>query len=55
MQRNIEIAIGKLGRFQNATGGLGYWMGEGSANDWGTSYAGHFMMEAEKKRICHCH
>ena len=49
VQRNIEIAIGKLGRFQNATGGLGYWMGEGSANDWGTSYAGHFMMEAEKK------
>ncbi|WP_299117339.1 MG2 domain-containing protein [uncultured Winogradskyella sp.] len=49
VQRNVEIAIGKLGRFQNATGGLGYWMGESSVNDWGTSYAGHFMIEAEEK------
>ena len=49
IKHNIEIAINKLGRFQNATGGLGYWMGENSANDWGTTYAGHFMMEAEKR------
>jgi uncharacterized protein YfaS (alpha-2-macroglobulin family) len=49
IKRHIEIAINKLGRFQNATGGLGYWMGENSANDWGTTYAGHFMMQAEKK------
>lgn len=45
----IESGISRLGRFQNASGGLGYWMGENSANDWGTSYAGHFMIEAEKK------
>ncbi|MFC0603622.1 alpha-2-macroglobulin family protein [Winogradskyella pulchriflava] len=49
VQRNIESGINRLGRFQNASGGLGYWMGENSANDWGTSYAGHFMIEAEKK------
>ena len=49
IQRNIENGIKRLGRFQNATGGLGYWMGESTANDWGTSYAGHFMIEAEKK------
>ncbi|MBC3845927.1 hypothetical protein H8K90_06020 [Winogradskyella echinorum] len=49
VQRNIESGINRLGRFQNAIGGLGYWMGENSANDWGTSYAGHFMIEAEKK------
>lgn len=49
VQRNIENGIRRLGRFQNASGGLGYWMGESSANDWGTSYAGHFMIEAEKK------
>jgi hypothetical protein len=24
-------------------------MGQNSANDWGTSYAGHFMLEAQKK------
>lgn len=49
IQRNIENGITRLGRFQNASGGLGYWMGENTANDWGTSYAGHFMIEAEKK------
>jgi len=49
VQRNIENGINRLGRFQNASGGLGYWMGESTVNDWGTSYAGHFMIEAEKK------
>jgi alpha-2-macroglobulin len=49
VQRNIENGIRRLGNFQNASGGLGYWMGENTANDWGTSYAGHFMIEAEKK------
>lgn len=49
IQRHIENGIRRLGRFQNSSGGLGYWMGESTANDWGTSYAGHFMIEAEKK------
>jgi uncharacterized protein YfaS (alpha-2-macroglobulin family) len=49
IQSNIESGIRRLGRFQNSSGGLGYWMGESTANDWGTSYAGHFMIEAEKK------
>ncbi|WP_299365092.1 MG2 domain-containing protein [Winogradskyella sp.] len=49
IQRNIENGIRRLGNFQNPDGGLGYWMGENTASDWGTSYAGHFMIEAEKK------
>ncbi|WP_179337328.1 alpha-2-macroglobulin family protein [Winogradskyella ludwigii] len=49
IQRNIENGIKRLGRFQNSSGGLGYWMGESTSNDWGTSYAGHYMIEAEKK------
>ncbi|WP_111684643.1 alpha-2-macroglobulin family protein [Winogradskyella tangerina] len=49
VQRNIENGIRRLGNFQNPDGGLGYWMGESTASDWGTSYAGHFMIEAEKK------
>jgi uncharacterized protein YfaS (alpha-2-macroglobulin family) len=28
---------------------MSYWIGENTANDWGTSYAGHFLIEAEKK------
>ncbi|MFK7782183.1 alpha-2-macroglobulin family protein [Psychroserpens sp.] len=49
IQSNIESGIKRLGSFQRPDGGLSYWIGENSANDWGTSYAGHFMIEAEKK------
>ena len=45
----IKNGIERLGRFQNADGGLGYWQGESQADVWGTSYAGHFMIEAQKK------
>lgn len=49
IQRNIEKGIQRLGNFQKANGGLSYWMGENNMSDWGTSYAGHFLLEAEKK------
>lgn len=49
IRKNIENGIRRLGHFQRPHGGLSYWMGESNANDWGTSYAGHFMIEAEKK------
>ena len=49
IQSNIENGIKRLGHFQRPNGGMSYWMGENTTNDWGTSYAGHFMIEAEKK------
>jgi uncharacterized protein YfaS (alpha-2-macroglobulin family) len=49
IQKNIEKGIKRLAHFQRPHGGLSYWMGEPNANDWGTSYAGHFIIEAEKK------
>ena len=49
VQKNIESGIKRLGNFQQPNGGMSYWMGERTANDWSTSYAGHFMIEAEKK------
>jgi uncharacterized protein YfaS (alpha-2-macroglobulin family) len=49
IQNNIEKGIIRLGNFQQANGGMSYWVGENYASDWGTSYAGHFMLEAEKK------
>ena len=49
IQKNIEKGIARLGNFQLTNGGLSYWMGEDYASDWGTSYAGHFMLEAEQK------
>lgn len=49
IQTNVENGIRRLGNFQLASGGMSYWMGEHQENDWSTSYAGHFMLEAEKK------
>jgi len=49
IQQNMIRAIKRLGGFQNAAGGFSYWPGQNYANDWGTTYAGHFLLEAEKK------
>ncbi len=55
VQRNVAVAIDKLRRFQRPNGGFMYWpggwaVGEDLAwrEDWSTSYAGHFLVEAEK-------
>jgi len=48
--KNIEAAIKKINTFQNTNGGLSYWPGEtNNYSDWGTNYAGHFMIEAKAK------
>ncbi|MFK7050424.1 hypothetical protein FLACOL_00493 [Flavobacterium columnare] len=49
IQRNVTKGIARLSSFQLAAGGVSYWEGGTTPDDWGTSYAGHFMLEAEKK------
>ncbi len=49
IQRNVTAAIQRLSNFLVANGGFSYWPGEPDADDWGSSYAGHFLIEAEKK------
>ncbi|MCB0461283.1 MAG: Ig-like domain-containing protein [Flavobacteriaceae bacterium] len=49
IEDNVKNGIKKLAHFQRPNGGLSYWSGQHDVNDWGTSYAGHFMIEAEKK------
>lgn len=49
IEKNIKAAIDRLSDFQVPNGGLSYWPGYGNADDWGTSYAGHFMLEAKKE------
>lgn len=49
IQKNVSAGIQRLGGFQLANGGFSYWPGNSDADDWGTSYAGHFLIEAEKK------
>lgn len=50
IEENIKTAIDKLRSFQIYSGGFSYWPGQQDmANDWGTNYAGHFMIEAQAK------
>ncbi|MGB5820466.1 MAG: MG2 domain-containing protein [Saonia sp.] len=49
IQNNVKNAIKRLGSHQLPNGGFSYWSGQNYANDWGTSFAGHFLLEAEKK------
>lgn len=46
---NIRAGVNRLLSFQLANGGFSYWPGENEVSDWGTSYAGHFMLKAEEK------
>ena len=46
---NIQAGINRLTRFQLSDGGLSYWPGRQVADAWGTSYAGHFMLEAQSQ------
>jgi uncharacterized protein YfaS (alpha-2-macroglobulin family) len=44
---NISETLKRLRSYQLSSGGMTYWPGNNYYNDWATSYAGHFMLEAE--------
>lgn len=46
---NIKAGLRRLRLFQTANGGFSYWPGESYESEWGSNYAGHFMVEAEKQ------
>jgi uncharacterized protein YfaS (alpha-2-macroglobulin family) len=55
IENNVRAGIARLRSLQHPSGGFAYWPGvwntdEGRdwRSDWGTTYAGHFMLEAEK-------
>ena len=45
---NVKAGIEALQRFQNNEGGFAYWSGQREVSDWGTSYVGQFLVEAQK-------
>jgi uncharacterized protein YfaS (alpha-2-macroglobulin family) len=47
--RNIKLTINRLNGFRVNSGGLSYWPGYGDADEWGTNYAGHFLLAAQAK------
>ncbi|MDD2716528.1 MAG: MG2 domain-containing protein [Candidatus Wallbacteria bacterium] len=48
VDRNINGAIRRLAKFQLPSGGFTYWPGMTETCDWGTNYAGHFLLEADR-------
>ncbi|MEZ5475850.1 MAG: MG2 domain-containing protein [Steroidobacteraceae bacterium] len=55
IERNVQTAIDRLRGFQQPNGGFSYWPGGFTSaadlqwrDDWSTTYAGHFLVEAEK-------
>jgi uncharacterized protein YfaS (alpha-2-macroglobulin family) len=47
--RNVKLTIARLNGFRAQGGGLSYWPGEGNPDEWGTNYAGHFLLAAQAK------
>jgi alpha-2-macroglobulin len=49
IQRNVRAGIERLKLFVRPDGGFAYWPGNEDTDAWGTTYAGHFLLEAEAK------
>jgi uncharacterized protein YfaS (alpha-2-macroglobulin family) len=49
IKNNITKGIERLKLFVTSSGGFGYWPGYNDADEWGSTYAGHFLLEAEAK------
>ncbi|MBN2763181.1 MAG: hypothetical protein JXR41_08840, partial [Bacteroidales bacterium] len=49
ISNNIISGLNRLKSFLIPGGGFSYWPGGNYVSDWSSSYAGHFMLEAEKK------
>jgi uncharacterized protein YfaS (alpha-2-macroglobulin family) len=50
VEKNVKAALDQLPAFAQGDGGFAYWPGTAeSADSWATSYAGHFMIEADRK------
>nr|HPR17700.1 alpha-2-macroglobulin family protein [Candidatus Cloacimonadota bacterium] len=44
---NIKQGIHRLQKFQLPGGAFSYWPGDREVNEWGTNYAGHFLLAAK--------
>lgn len=49
IERNVKAAIRRISLFQTSDGGFAYWPGMKDADEWGSNYAGHFLLEAQAK------
>ncbi|MEO9210815.1 MAG: alpha-2-macroglobulin family protein, partial [Ginsengibacter sp.] len=49
IDRNVKSVISSIQNFQNRDGGFSYWPGGNMSDEWGTNYAGHFLLEAKER------
>jgi len=47
VERNVRSGISRLQNFQRPDGGFSYWPGMSASDEWGSNYAGHFLVEAQ--------
>jgi hypothetical protein len=48
IDKNVMHAIRRINQFSTIEGGFSYWPGGNYVSEWGTNYAGHFLIEAKK-------
>ena len=48
IKENINEGIKRINRFRLSSGAFSYWPGSNYVSQWGTNYAGHFLIEAKK-------
>ncbi len=46
---NVRAGIQKLLNFQTSDGGFSYWPDETNSDEWGSNYAGNFLLEASSR------
>lgn len=49
IDHNVNAGIDRLSLFQTSDGGFSYWPGGQQASEWGSNYAGQFLIEARRK------
>ncbi len=49
IENNIKQAINRLSAFSTNEGAFAYWPGSQDADEWSTTYAGHFLLETQRQ------
>lgn len=49
MEANVKEAVKIISSRQLGDGGIAYWPGDRYPTEWATTYAGHFLIEAQKQ------
>jgi len=47
VDKNVKAGIARMQNFQRPDGGFSYWPGGNESDEWGSNYAGNFLVEAQ--------